>query len=108
MMIQRLANPHRFSRLSATLLPWLGWLAAGLIAAGLYLGFFASPPDYQQGETARDQVNINPTSRHSWRPRYCGFAEKVVRVEKAGSKSPLRRSVETSPMSATSSVPTNF
>ncbi len=53
MMIQRLANPHRFSRLSATLLPWLGWLAAGLIAAGLYLGFFASPPDYQQGETVR-------------------------------------------------------
>ncbi len=53
MMIQRLANPRRFSRLSRALLPWLGWLAAGLIAAGLYLGFFASPPDYQQGETVR-------------------------------------------------------
>ena len=52
-MIQRFANPHRFSRLSAALLPWLGWLAALLIAAGLYLGFFASPPDYQQGETVR-------------------------------------------------------
>ncbi len=53
MMIQRFANPRRFSRLSAALLPWLGWLSAGLIAAGLYLGFFASPPDYQQGETVR-------------------------------------------------------
>ncbi|MHA1107494.1 MAG: heme ABC transporter permease [Alphaproteobacteria bacterium] len=53
MMFQRFANPHRFNRLSSALLPWFGWLSALLIAAGLYLGFFASPPDYQQGETVR-------------------------------------------------------
>ncbi len=52
-MIQRFANPNRFARLSAVLLPWLGWGAALLVAAALYLGFFASPPDYQQGETVR-------------------------------------------------------
>ena len=53
MMFQRFANPHRFNRLSAALLPWFGWLSALLIAAGLYLAFFGSPPDYQQGETVR-------------------------------------------------------
>ncbi len=53
MMFQRFANPHRFSRLSAAVLPWLGWLTALLTGAGLYFGFFASPADYQQGETVR-------------------------------------------------------
>ena len=53
MIIQRFANLHRFAQLSAALLPWFGWLSALLIAAGLYLAFFGSPPDYQQGETVR-------------------------------------------------------
>ena len=52
-MIQRFANPARFGRLSRTLLPWFAWPAGALILAGLYLALFASPPDYQQGETVR-------------------------------------------------------
>ncbi len=51
--MQRFANPARFTRLSAAVQPWCGWLAAGLIASGLYFAFFASPPDYQQGEAVR-------------------------------------------------------
>jgi heme exporter protein C len=48
-----LANPKRFMDLSATLLPWIAGAAAILIAAGLCLGLFLSPPDYQQGDTVR-------------------------------------------------------
>jgi heme exporter protein C len=50
---QSLANPTRFMSLSATLLPWVGGLAASLIAVGLYLAFFSAPPDYQQGQTVK-------------------------------------------------------
>jgi len=48
-----LANPTRFMALSGRLLPWLAYLAAMVIAAGLYGGWFLAPADYQQGETVR-------------------------------------------------------
>jgi heme exporter protein C len=51
--MQRFANPTRFLRLAAIVQPWLAGVTAVLIASGLYLGLFASPPDYQQGETVR-------------------------------------------------------
>ena len=47
-----LANPATFMRLSGRVLPWLAALSAATLAVGLYLGF-ASPADYQQGETAK-------------------------------------------------------
>ncbi|MBA2126107.1 heme transporter HemC [Hyphomicrobium methylovorum] len=50
---QRLANPTRFMELSARLLPFISATAAALLVYGLYLAFFASPADYQQGETVR-------------------------------------------------------
>jgi heme exporter protein C len=50
---QRLANPTRFMELSARFLPWISAAAAILLVYGLYLAFFASPADYQQGETVR-------------------------------------------------------
>jgi len=49
----KFANPTRFMQLSGAFLPWLWVLAAGLAAAGLYMGFAASPADYQQGQTVR-------------------------------------------------------
>jgi heme exporter protein C len=52
-MIGRLANPARFMRMSAAMLPWLGGLAAVVLAAGLYWSLVAAPPDYQQGESVR-------------------------------------------------------
>ncbi|HET8729103.1 MAG TPA: heme ABC transporter permease [Alphaproteobacteria bacterium] len=51
--MHRFANPARFLRLSAAILPWSAGLTAVLLAVGLYLGLVASPPDYQQGDTVR-------------------------------------------------------
>ena len=50
--VERLANPTRFMGFSGRLLPWISGLAAILIASGLWLGF-ASPSDYQQGQTVK-------------------------------------------------------
>src|SRR5215472_17241238 len=52
-MLSRLVNPTRFMRLSAALLPWCAAASLTAIAAGLYLGLVAAPPDYQQGEAVR-------------------------------------------------------
>ena len=47
------ANPANFLRLANALIPWTAALAAALLALGLWGAFFASPADYQQGETVR-------------------------------------------------------
>jgi heme exporter protein C len=51
--LHRFANPARFVRIADAVYPWA--LAGMLVSllAGLYLGLFASPADYQQGETVR-------------------------------------------------------
>ena len=51
--MHRFANPTRFMRYSAVVLPWAVWATAALIAIGLYLALFVAPPDYQQGESVR-------------------------------------------------------
>ncbi len=51
--MHRFANPTRFMRYSAAVLPWAAWATAALIAMGLYLALFVAPPDYQQGESVR-------------------------------------------------------
>ncbi|GGZ20864.1 heme ABC transporter permease [Asticcacaulis endophyticus] len=51
-MITWLANPERFTRVFAPIRPYIGGLAAALFVWGLYL-CFASPEDYQQGDTVR-------------------------------------------------------
>jgi heme exporter protein C len=52
-MINRFANPARFMRLSAALLPWCSYLTLAMLALGLYLALIIAPPDYQQGEAVR-------------------------------------------------------
>ncbi|MCI0467555.1 MAG: heme ABC transporter permease [Beijerinckiaceae bacterium] len=47
------ASPANFLKLSRFLIPLFGLLTALLLGAGLYLAWFAAPPDYQQGETVR-------------------------------------------------------
>ena len=47
------ANPGRFLGLVRRALPILAVLSALVLVVGLYMVFFASPPDYQQGETVR-------------------------------------------------------
>ncbi len=51
--MHRFANPGRFLRIANAVLPWSATLATGLIGLGLYLALFASPADYQQGESVR-------------------------------------------------------
>ena len=51
-MINFLANPERFTRVTQPLRPWLAGLASVFLLWGLYL-CFASPEDYQQGDTVR-------------------------------------------------------
>jgi heme exporter protein C len=51
--MHRFANPGRFVRLAEKILPWSGGLAVVTLGAGVYLSLFASPADYQQGESVR-------------------------------------------------------
>lgn len=53
MLIDRYANPTRFLRLASFCIPWLAGITILCLLSGLYLAFFASPADYQQGETVR-------------------------------------------------------
>lgn len=52
MIISWLANPERFSKVFTPVRPWVAGLSLVLFAWGLYL-CFASPEDYQQGDTVR-------------------------------------------------------
>lgn len=47
------ASPPIFYALAGRLSPWFGWTCFALLLAGLYLGLFVAPPDYQQGESYR-------------------------------------------------------
>ena len=51
--MHRFANPGRFLRLTAKLLPWTTAAAILLLAVGLVWGLVFAPPDYQQGESVR-------------------------------------------------------
>jgi heme exporter protein C len=51
--MHRFASPAFILRVSLRLYPWLRGATGLIFAAGLYLALFASPPDYQQGETVR-------------------------------------------------------
>lgn len=49
----KFAAPANFHALATALLPWLWAAALAFAAAGLYVGFFVAPPDYQQGDSYR-------------------------------------------------------
>ena len=51
--MHKYANPARFSRIANAILPWTFALMLITFGAGLYYALYASPPDYQQGETVR-------------------------------------------------------
>jgi heme exporter protein C len=48
-----LANPKRFMDVSGPLLPWIGGLAALLVAVGCFLALAVVPPERLQGDTVR-------------------------------------------------------
>jgi heme exporter protein C len=51
--VHRFANPARFLRIARVATPIVALLGLALTAAGLWIGLFDSPPDYQQGESVR-------------------------------------------------------
>lgn len=67
-MLNYLANPARFMRVSKWLMPWVTALTVGLLGVGLYMGFFTSPEDYQQGDTVRIMYIHVPSA---WMAMFC-------------------------------------
>jgi heme exporter protein C len=53
LFFHKTGSPPWFYRFAGKLSPWLWALCLPLTLVGLYLGLFASPPDYQQGESVR-------------------------------------------------------
>ncbi len=49
----KLANPSNFLAFANKIMPWLIAASVAIVAYGLYLALYVSPPDYQQGETVR-------------------------------------------------------
>jgi heme exporter protein C len=66
--MHKYANPARFLRMAAVVLPWSAGLTAVLLAAGLYFALLASPADYQQGETVRIMYVHVPSA---WMGLFC-------------------------------------
>ena len=46
-------SPASFYPLAGKMVPWFAVLAAALLVAGLYIGFFVAPTDFQQGDAYR-------------------------------------------------------
>ena len=52
-MLSYFSNPQRFDQLARIAIPVCGFGGLVLAVIGVYISFFASPPDYQQGDTVR-------------------------------------------------------
>jgi len=53
MKIYKYASPTAFYPLAGKMIPWFAIPAALLFVAGLYVGFFIAPTDFQQGDAYR-------------------------------------------------------
>lgn len=53
LFFHKLASPRHFYRISGQLIPWMGAVTLLCLLAGLYLGLWVAPPDYQQGQSYR-------------------------------------------------------
>jgi len=49
----KIANPRQFQKITEFIYPIINVLAFFLFTIGMYFSFFASPPDYLQGQTVR-------------------------------------------------------
>lgn len=68
MSIHKYANPNKFLRYSAPVVPWAAGITAVSLVVGLYFSLFASPADYQQGETVRIMYIHVPAA---WMAMFC-------------------------------------
>ena len=53
MNLYKYASPAMFYPIAGKMIPWFSTAAAILFAAGMFVGFFIAPPDFQQGEAYR-------------------------------------------------------
>ncbi|MDQ1638714.1 MAG: heme exporter protein [Pyrinomonadaceae bacterium] len=53
MNLYKYASPTAFYPLAGKMIPWFAVAAALLFVAGLYVGFFVAPTDFQQGDAYR-------------------------------------------------------
>jgi len=67
-MIHRFANPTRFMRLADVIQPWAAGMTFLFFVTGWYFSLFASPADYQQGETVRIMYIHVPAA---WMALFC-------------------------------------
>jgi heme exporter protein C len=74
-MLHRFANPTRFLRLADRIQPWAAGLTIVFMVTGLYFALFASPEDYQQGETVRIMYIHVPAA---WMALFCYTALAVA------------------------------
>lgn len=72
--MHRFANPARFLRIAAVVLPWSAAAAVLFLGVGLYYALFASPADYQQGESVRIMYIHVPSA---WMGMFCYTAMAV-------------------------------
>ncbi len=66
--LHRFASPARFQRLSRAVMPWCATATLVLFGFGIYYALFASPADYQQGETVRIMYVHVPSA---WMSLFC-------------------------------------
>jgi len=67
-MLHRFANPTRFLKITSVVQPWMAWATIVIGGAGLYLGLFNSPTDYQQGNSVRIMYVHVPAA---WMAMFC-------------------------------------
>lgn len=73
--MHRFANPTRFLRIATAVQPWVMWATIALTGAGLYMAFFTSPGDYQQGESVRIMYVHVPAA---WMGMFCYGAMAIA------------------------------
>ncbi len=54
----RMASPPHFYAFTERLMPWLALIFLLLTATGLYGGLYLAPPDYQQGYSCAQRLDV--------------------------------------------------
>jgi heme exporter protein C len=72
--MHRFANPARFLRMAAVILPWSTVATVLFLAAGLYYALLGSPADYQQGDSVRIMYVHVPSA---WMGMFCYTAVAI-------------------------------
>jgi heme exporter protein C len=95
----RFANPYQFMRLSERIAPWLAGATVVLLAFGTFLALYASPPDYQQGDSVRIMYVHVPAA---WMAMFCYVAMAAASVGGLVWRHPLAElaAQETAPIGA--------